>query len=69
MKLLDFANQSVVKNQSESKLIRTRTTQYINFMWFDSVPTFTGTVSQNSTITEIGFHRRVFIITLDMTKL
>ena len=44
-------------------------TQYTDFTWFGSVPTSTGTSTQNFTITKIGLHRRVFIITLDITKL
>ena len=39
------------------------------FTWFGNVSTSMGTIAQTFTITEIGLHRRVFIITLDMTKL
>ena len=38
-------------------------------MWFASVPTSIGTTTQIFTIFEIGLHKRVFIITLDMIKL
>ena len=56
-------------NGKENRRRKTRRTQYTNFTWFGSVPTSIGMTAQNFTITEIGLHRRVFIITLDMIKL
>ena len=56
-------------NDDKKSKKKNKKTQYTNFTWFDSVPISTGTAAQNFTITEIGLHKRIFIIIPDMIKL
>ena len=56
-------------NNGDKNWRRKKRTQYTDFTWFGNVPTSMGTMTQNFNIFEIGLHRRVFIITIDMIKL
>ena len=55
----DSCNKMTIQSSKKNK----------DFTWFDSVPTSTATTTQIFNIIEIGLRRKVFIITMNMTKL